>query len=509
MLYTRDEIINIEDNSEKFGVDKITLMSNAGKAAFECISRRFCDTSTAVVVCGGGNNGGDGLVVAAHLMNAGIRTKVYLISLPKTDAAKLMYDSLCEIDLRVISTDFTYFADDVKNADIVVDAIFGSGFKGNVDERTAEIISNINSSNAKVVSLDLPSGVECDNGMIGNTCIKSDLTVSFIAKKLCHILYPGAEFCGEIECVDIGVPSEAYLTETLHIISENDVKRQFSNKRPILCNKYDFGRVTLACGSYGMAGAAKIAASAAVKCGAGLVGVCLPQSIYEIVSANLSEPVFYPLNENSHGHISANNKEMLLPIIKKSDAILVGCGLGCDEDTIGVVSQIVDNADCDIIIDADGINCVSENINIIKRAKSDLILTPHMGEMSRLIGLTIKEIQSDIIQIGRNFSSEYNAILVLKGPRTLIFEPNGNVYINTMSDSSMATAGTGDMLAGMITAFCGEGIRAIDAARYAVFLHGKSGVLSSQLYSQRATTPTTMIKCLEGLFLEYETNEGD
>ena len=183
--------------------------------------------------------------------------------------------------------------------------------------------------------------------------------------------------------------------------------------------------------------------------------------------------------------------------------------MGCDEDTKGVVSQIVDNADCNIIIDADGINCVSENINIIKRAKSDLILTPHMGEMSRLIGLTIKEIQSDIIQIGRNFSSEYNAILVLKGPRTLIFEPNGNVYINTMSDSSMATAGTGDMLAGMITAFCGEGICAIDAARYAVFLHGKSGVLSSQLYSQRATTTTTMIKWLEGLFLEYETNEGD
>lgn len=509
MLYTRNEIIGIEDNSEKFGVDKITLMENAGRAAFECISRRFCDISTAVVVCGGGNNGGDGLVVANHLIKAGIKTKVYFISPPKTDVAKLMYNNLFDTDSSTVLTDFNNFANDLSRADIVVDAIFGTGFKGNVDEPIVGIISDVNLSDASVVSLDLPSGAECDSGMIGNMSIKADLTISFIATKLCHILYPAAEYCGEVECVDIGVPSAAYLPETLHIIDEKDIKRHFSIKRPIVCNKYDFGRVTLVCGSYGMAGAAKIAASTAVKSGAGLVGVCLPKSIYEIVSANLSEPVFYPLKENALGRISADNVELLSQIIKKSDAVLVGCGMGCDDDTKSVVSQIIDQADCNIILDADGINCVSGNINIIKRAKSDLILTPHMGEMSRLTGLSVDEMQSNIIGIGRDFSREYNAILVLKGPRTLIFDPNGNVYINTMADSSMATAGSGDMLAGMIAAFCGEGVRAIDAVRYAVFLHGKSGVMSSKFYSQRATTPTTMIKCLEGLFLEYETNEGD
>lgn len=509
MLYTRNEIISIENNSEKFGVDKPTLMENAGQAAFESISRRFCNISEAVVVCGGGNNGGDGLVVAAHLIKAGVKTKVYLLLPPKTDLAKKMYDRLCEIDSEAISFDFNDFNNDINNADIIVDAIFGTGFRGNIDDKTKKIIGLINLSKAGVISLDLPSGAQCDSGAIGNTCVKSNFTVSFIALKPCHVLYPAAEFCGETECVDIGVPQEAYFSETIHLIHENDVKCYFLKKRPLVCNKYDFGRLTLVCGSYGMAGAAKIAASAAVKCGAGIVAVCLPKSIYEIVSSNLSEPVFYPLNENAFGRISANNVEILSPIIKRSDAILVGCGMGCDDDTKRVVTQIINEAECNIIIDADGINCVLENINIIKRAKSDLILTPHMGEMSRLLGISVNEIQSDIINIGRNFSREYNAILVLKGPRTLIFEPSGEVHINTTADSSMATAGTGDMLAGMIAAFCAEGVGAVDAARFAVFLHGKSGVMSSEIYSQRATTPTTMIKCLEELFLNYETNEGD
>ena len=509
MIYTRDEIISIENNSEKFGVDKICLMENAGRAAFECISRRFCNISTAVVICGSGNNGGDGFVAAAYLINAGIKTKVYLLSSPKTDPAKLMYERLCQINIDVIKTDFSDFNNDVNNADIIVDAIFGTGFRGNVDEKTEKIISMVNSSNAKVVSLDLPSGAKCDSGVIGNACINADFTVSFIALKPCHILYPAAELCGEVEFVDIGVPSEAYIPETLYIINENDVKNCFSKRRPIICNKYDFGRLSLICGSYGMAGAAKIAATAAVKSGAGLVGVCVPKSIYEIVSSNLSEPVFHPLKENAFGRISAENSETVSQIIKRSDAILVGCGIGCDDDTKSVVSQIINESECDIIIDADGINCVSENINIIKRAKSDLILTPHMCEMSRLLGLSVDEIQSDIISIGRDFSREYNVILVLKGPRTLIFEPSGRVHINTMADSSMATAGTGDMLAGVIAAFCAQGISAIDAARFAVFLHGESGVLSAKLYSQRATTPTSMIKCLERLFLKYEANEGD
>ena len=212
MLYTRNEIIGIEDNSEKFGVDKITLMENAGRAAFECISRRFCDISTAVVVCGGGNNGGDGLVVANHLIKAGIKTKVYFISPPKTDVAKLMYNNLFDTDSSTILPDFNNFANDLSRADIVVDAIFGTGFKGCADECVSEIISDVNSSNASVVSLDLPSGAECDSGMIGNTCVKAELTISFIAMKPCHILYPAADYCGEVECVDIGVPFEAYLS---------------------------------------------------------------------------------------------------------------------------------------------------------------------------------------------------------------------------------------------------------------------------------------------------------
>ncbi len=509
MIYTRDEIICIEKNSNNMGVDYISMMKNAGEAAFKCILRRFSDISTAVIVCGGGNNGGDGLVVAAHLLNAGFRVKVYMLTKPKTDTAGMMYDKLTEIHRSKVSFDFSDFADSLNEADIVIDAIFGTGFSGNLDEKTKSVINLINMSRAKVVSLDLPSGARCDSGIIGNGCIRADLTISFIAEKPCHILYPAAEFCGMVECVDIGVPNDAFLPETLHIISEKDIREYFSKKRPVECNKYDFGRLTLVCGSYGMAGAAKIAAFAAVKCGTGLVDMCLPRSIYGIVSADLSEPVFYPLQENSDGRISADNAENIVNILSKTDSVLVGCGLGIDNDTKSIVEQIIGNADCNIILDADGINCVSQNINIIKRAKSNIILTPHMGEMSRLVGLTPSEIQSDIFNIGRSFAAENHVVLVLKGPRTLIFEPTGDVYINVTSDSSMATAGTGDMLAGMIAAFCAQGLSTLRSAIYAVYLHGKAGVMSAKHYSQRATTPTTMIKCLEQLFLEYESNEGD
>ena len=507
MIYTRQQISLIEDNSEKCGVSRLQLMENAGKAAFETVMSLYGDgICRAAVLCGSGNNGGDGLVTARLFAENGIDTTVILVcGKMKTDSAKIMFEKLKNVKVIDYSEEKDNAISSVLSADIIIDAIFGTGFHGEVKGNAAELISEISDLRDRVVSLDLPSGADCDSGTVSNVCVKAKLTVAFIAKKPCHILYPAADYCGEVKTVDISVPDEAYIKENIHIINENDIKPYFSKNRPIMCNKYDFGRALLICGSYGMAGAAAIAAHAAVKCGTGLVSVCLPKSIYGIVSANLSEAIFQPLEENEKGRLSAKNSPEISKSVKKASAVLIGCGMGCDNDTKSVVSAVVSSADCPIIIDADGINCIASNIDILREAKSPVILTPHMGEMSRLCRLTVNQIESDILNIGSAFSGDKNVILVLKGPRTLIFTPDGDIYINTMADSGMATAGTGDMLAGMTVSFLAQGIDAVSSACCAVYLHGKSGIMAAKRHSRRAMTPTDMTNCLESLFLQYET----
>lgn len=507
MLFTREQISIIEDNSEKCGVSRFQLMENAGKAAFETVMRLYGGCiGSAVVICGSGNNGGDGLVTARLFSERGIDTTVILAcGKMKTDIAKAMFARLKNVKVIDYSAEKVNAVAAVFSADIIIDAIFGTGFHGEVKGGAAEIISAISDLKDRVVSLDLPSGAECDSGAVSNICVSAKLTVAFIAKKPCHILYPAADYCGEVETVDISVPNDAYIKENIHIINESDIKPVFAKNRPNVCNKYDFGRALLICGSYGMAGAAKIAACAAVKCGTGLVSVCLPKSIYGIVSANLSEAVFRPLDENDNGRLSAKSCSEIIKLVEKASAVLIGCGMGCDNDTKSVVSAVISSANCPIIIDADGINCVASNINILREAKSPVILTPHMGEMSRLCGISVKQIESDILNIGSTFSRNNNVILVMKGPRTMVFTPDGVVYVNTEADSGMATAGTGDMLAGMIVSFLAQGIDPVKSVCSAVYLHGKSGVMAASLHSRRAMTPTNMTECLESLFLQYET----
>ncbi len=511
MIYTRKQICAVEDNSERLGVSRAELMENAGKAAFEALTSHYSDLRSITVVCGKGNNGGDGLVVARYCVEQGIKTSVILTDGKfKSDNCTLMFNKLSGAEIINYQTEPDGAADAVMGCDLVVDAVFGTGFRGNVNEDIACIIRLINESSADVVSLDLPSGAECDNARVSDPCVKADMTVSFISKKPCHIFYPAAEYCGRVVTADIGVPTDSYVDETVFITDENDVKPFVSHKRPAVCNKYDFGRAMLVCGSYGMAGAAKIAAHAAVKCGAGLVSLCVPKSIYAPGAANLSEVVFHPLDENELGRISSKKIHQIIKFANKSDCVLVGCGLGCDSDTKQIVYSLIEEATCPIIIDADGINCIASNINIIKKAKVPVILTPHMGEMSRMVKMSCQEISENLLEVGKRFAEEYNAVLVLKGPRTVVFEPGSNAFVNTTACSAMATAGTGDMLAGMIASFCSQKIGAVDAARLAVFLHGKSGIAAAKIHSERATTPTDMIACLDDIFLCFESdNEGD
>ena len=505
-VYNKAQITEIESNCEKNGVITLELMEAVGKAAFNETCRVFGDNIKSVaVVCGSGNNGGDGLVAARYFAEKGVKTTVILaFGEVKTDNSKSVFDKIGDVDVINYAADKALAHDALNNADVIIDAVYGIGFHGEIPSDITELTSLMAENYNKTVAFDLPSGAECDNGQISANCVKAAYTLAFIGYKPCHFLYPSAECCGKVIEVSLDIPEKSYVDQTIFLVTDETVKPVVGNKRPKDCHKYDFGKALLICGSYGMAGAAKLAATAAIKCGAGLVSVCLPKSIYPIVASNLSEAVFNPLYETEKGRVSRENAQIITELVLNASATLIGCGMGLDDDTAEIVKAVINNSKNPVVVDADGINCVSRHIDIIKENKASLIFTPHMGEMSRLCGLNADEIKRDIINVGKNFAQEYGVILVLKGARTITFTPDGCVYINLSGNSGMATAGAGDMLAGMIVSLLAQGIEPTVAAYTAVYLHGKSGDIAANRCSERSMTPTDMINLLGDIFLNFE-----
>ena len=505
-VYNKAQITEIESNCEKNGITTLELMETVGKAAFNEICRIFGDNINSVaVVCGNGNNGGDGLVAARYFAEKGIKTTVILaFGGVKTDNSKAVFEKLGNVEVIDYVTDKTLSYGALNNADVVIDAVYGIGFHGEIPSDIAELTSLMAKNRNKTVAFDVPSGAECDNGQVSANCVKAAFTLAFIACKPCHFLYPSAEYCGKVIEVNLNLAEKSYVNQTIFLVTDNTVKPVVGNKRPKDCHKYDFGRALLICGSYGMAGAAKLAATAAIKCGAGLVTVCLPKSIYPIVASNLNEAVFNPLKETEKGRVSRENAEKITELVLNANATLIGCGMGCDDDTSEILKTVITNSENSVVVDADGINCVSRHIDIIKENKAPLILTPHIGEMARLCGINADEIKRDIINVGKRFAQKYGIILVLKGARTATFTPDGFVYINLSGNSGMATAGSGDMLAGMIVSLLAQGVEPTVAAYTAVYLHGKSGDVAVNRCSERAMTPSDMINLLGDIFLNFE-----
>ncbi len=505
-VYNKAQITEIEANCEKNGTTTLELMEAVGKAAFEETCRFFGENIKSVaVVCGNGNNGGDGLVAARYFAEKGVNVTVILAcGEVKTANSKAVFKKLSGTEIINYETDKAISCDKIKNADVIIDTVYGIGFHGEIPTDITELTLLMAENSSKTIAFDVPSGVECDNGMVSDNCVRAAATLAFIACKPCHFLYPSAEYCGKIIEVEIEIAEKGYAEETVFLVNDDMIKSVTGNKRPKDCHKYDFGKALLICGSYGMAGAAKLAASSAIKCGAGLVSVCLPKSIYSIVASNINEAVFNPLEETENGRISAINADKISELSTNASATLIGCGMGCDDGTAELVKAVINSSEKPVVIDADGINCISRHIDIIKGNKAPLIITPHMGEMSRLCGLSADEIRKDIMNVGQSFAKKHGIILVLKGARTVTFTPDGYSFINLSGNSGMATAGSGDMLAGMIVSLLAQGVEPNLAAYTAVYLHGKSGDLAVKRYSERAMTPSDMINLLGDIFLEYE-----
>lgn len=467
-----------------FGIPGMVLMENAALGVVREVEKilGLVRGKSVAVLAGKGNNGGDAFAVARHLFNMGAITNVYVFSeiAQITGDAKTNLDILVKmgIEIQEITTD-EKIADieaKVKLADIVVDGLLGTGLKGEVKGVMASIIELVNNCSVPVVAVDIPSGVNGETGKVSKACIRAKTTVTFAFPKFGQLVHPGCEYVGELKVVDIGIPKSAVDSTGIksRLIDMEHVSKLLP-KRVEDSNKGTYGKILVVAGSRGMTGAAVLTGSSALRTGAGLVYLAAPLSLVPIYASTLIEAVSIPFEDENRGRLGKEAIPGILKQLENVDVVAVGPGLSASNEIQDVVYNIVRSSQVPIVLDADGINVLAKDLSVLKGLKAQTVLTPHPGEMARLIGASVKEVQEDRVNIARAFSKQWGVITVLKDSRTIISSPEGDIYINTTGNSGMATGGSGDVLTGIIAGFIGQGLKPIDAAIAAVHLHGLCG----------------------------------
>jgi hydroxyethylthiazole kinase-like uncharacterized protein yjeF len=471
---------------EDIGIASLVLMENAGRQTVAAIEAMYADLADrhVAVLCGRGNNGGDGFVVARTLAQRGVGVSVFLIgrvsdvrgdARTNLDILGRLGISVAEIaDSQAWELHFSEFSD----CTLVVDAIFGTGLNAPVTGLIESVITDVNASGIPVVAIDLPSGLSADSHEPIGPSIEAELTVTLAAPKLPLVLPPGEMRSGDIVIADIGIPGEvieALAGPRVELLTRAST-RELVTPRAADSHKGDYGRVLIVAGSKGKTGAAHLSAVGALRSGAGLVTVATPASCLNIVASLGAEYMTEPLDEAING-LDPDGVERLIEIAR--DVIAIGPGLGQAEATRDFVRQLVDRATTPLVIDADGLNAfASDPDRLSGREGRDVIITPHPGEMARLVGMSTDEVQASRLEIARNFAIAHHLYVVLKGHRTLIATPDERVFINPTGNPGMATGGTGDVLTGMIAAWLAQLLDAEAACKLAVYLHGMAGDLA-------------------------------
>lgn len=463
-----------------YGIEDRLLMENAGLAAFSVLHNEFgVSHKTFLVLCGTGNNGGDGFVVARKIHSNGGIPKVFILGDPKKyqGSAKMNLDIISKIPIEIRTIDSAdSIRSEIAHCDGIVDAIFGTGLAREVGGFYAEIIEAVNASAKTILSLDIPSGVNGDTGKIMGTAIRADYTVSFGLPKTGNMLLPGHNLCGELFVTHISFPPALY--------DNHDIKTGI-NITPELPERFadghkgDFGEALFIAGASGYYGAPYFAALSFLKAGGGYSRLASTETITPFIANKGSEIVFIPQKQTKEGSISYENKDALLKVCEKMDIVVLGPGLSLNEETSELVRELAQAIEKPLIIDGDGITAVCKDLDIIRKRSAPTILTPHMGEMSRITGKTVRDIDENKVMIVQAAAKELGAVIVLKGAHTLIGYPDERVFINVSGNSGMATAGSGDVLTGTIAAMFGLGLDIFDAVRKGVYIHGVSGDLAS------------------------------
>ncbi len=503
----------VEQHASRFGFSYQRMMENAGTACARNIRNEIEKNDNQkrkiAVVCGKGNNGGDGFVVARKLYENGYNVCVILsLGYPTGQEATYMYKLVLDQSIPTVwyDSDKAKTLQTIKNADVIVDAVFGFNFYGEFDEEMRELFVEMNNSQALKFSIDIPSGAYCNSGNCCADCFKADYTVAISSLKPAHIIHPASELCGDIIIANIGIPEESYnvVDGCVYTYNKHEVKQLFP-RRDSVSHKGTFGHVLCICGSRTMAGAPVLAASAALRSGAGLVTLAFPEGLYPVVSSKLTEALLMPLPENENGTLSSLCIEKLIAEIEKFDAVVIGCGLGVNEDTEAVFNAVLENVRVPVIIDADGLNILSKDISILAKAKGKVVLTPHIGEMQRLTKLDKGIIISDKVTVAKKFAEHYGVCVALKGSNTVVVDENAKgVYINNTGNTGLSKGGSGDVLAGLMGGFVAQGFNLKSAVISAVFVHGYTGDAVSERTSKSGMLPMDVVNELAYTLAEFE-----
>ena len=492
---------------EDIGIPSLVLMENAGRqvvAAMEAAYESRLDGRVAVL-CGRGNNGGDGFVVARTLLQRGIDTAVFVIGAVADvrGDARINLDILGRLGVTVVEINdeqtWELHFSEISQCTLIVDAIVGTGLTRALAGMMETVAADVNASSIPIVSVDLPSGLSADTPHLIGDCINASMTVTLGAPKLPLVLPPGETHAGDVVIADIGIPIEVIEGldgRRIDLLTPEQIRDLVEPRAPE-SHKGDFGRVTLVAGSRGKTGAAHLAAIGALKSGAGLVTVATPASCLPIIASMGPEFMTELLQEGKDGTVAPAAIERILAL--RHDVIACGPGLGRSAGAAEFVKALLDRADVPLVLDADAIMALADDpARLVGREDRDVIITPHPGEMARLVGSTIEEVQANRIDVAASFATSRHVHVVLKGHRTIIATPDGHIFINPTGNPGMATAGTGDVLTGMIAAWLAQLLDAEAACRLAVFLHGAAGDLAEADEGQVAMTATDVLAHLGG-----------
>jgi NAD(P)H-hydrate epimerase len=495
---------------EKLGIAEEILMENAGIAAINVLQNKIgIKGRKFVIFCGTGNNGGDGLVVARLIHSQGGRAKIFLMGDKNKfrGAAQTNMAIIDKLPIEVLKLENAAAAKkDVAHCDMIIDAIFGTGLDRDVAGLAADVIALANKSKKKVLSLDIPSGVNGNTGEVMGVAVKADYTVTFGLPKIGNMLYPGFELGGELFVSHISFPPSLTERNDLQIATNDYVALP---KRQVQAYKGSVGDVLFIAGAVGYYGAPYFAAMSFMKAGGGYARLAAPKSMIGKLAVKGREIVYLPQEETAAGSIALQNKKKLLEAAAKVDMVVIGPGLSLQEETVRLVKELAEAIKVPLLIDGDGLTAIVETPEILRGRKAATILTPHLGEMARLTGKPVEQISSNKITVLQETAKKLSSTIVLKGAHSLIGTPSGKVYINLSGNAGMATAGSGDVLTGCIAAMYGLGLKPEEATRKGVFLHGYAGDLAAAKKGEDGITAKDIMEYLPQALKNDRADEVD
>lgn len=495
---------------DSYGISSLVLMERAALSVCKHILN--LSPKTVTILVGPGNNGGDGVAVGRILKGKYDDIKIFQLF----PHEKLSED--CKIQLEIAKkfgvTVIERFPslEELKKGDLIVDALFGTGLKREIEGELKELISNLNSLNKRVIAVDIPSGVSSDNGQILGEAVRASVTVTFGLPKRGHFLYPGKDYVGELYIEDIGFPKELAESEDIKVsLITRELASVLLPKRHPYSHKGTYGHVLVIAGSVGKTGAALMCAKSSLRAGSGLVTMAVPAALKVVFLSRVLEEMILPLPCNTKT-LSKDAMPQIFDFIKThADVVAFGPGVGINQDTREILKGLLLESQVPVVIDADGITLLSDNElkEILKQSQTKTVLTPHPGELSRLIGVPVKDIDSNRIEIAQNVARELKTVLVLKGVPTVVASPTEEAFINTTGNPGMATGGSGDVLTGIIASFIGQGLNPLEASILGVFVHGLAGDRASDLRGYHGLIAGDIIESIPATLKELYDEENN